>query len=556
MPVPPVASQSFNNQLKTDFFNLQTRENVAMILGVSDRGLRHLLYATPRDSLYYNFEIQKKNGGTRKITSPVNKLKTLQKRLLRVLSAVYIPKNSAHGFVKTRGICTNSRQHLKRRNVLNIDLEDFFPTINFGRVRGMFMAAPYNRSAEVATVLAQICCYNNELPQGAPTSPIISNMICVRLDSHLTKLSAQHHCRYTRYADDITISSRTNVFPKELAEPVTVDGQTKYKAGKSVKNTIKNNGFKINPGKTRLQKSNERQSVTGLVINKKVNIPREFVRNVRAMLYNWETKGIAACQTDFSGQYAGGNQSARKKLFKETLRGKIDFIGTVRGKDDAIYLKFLQRLADLDKTLLSSDSLNKLRQFNDRFSHVLDNLFVIETTATDDSDCSQGTGFYLEGIGVVTCAHVLVNNADCLIEIYRRDESDRQFAGLKKNDAELDLAILSMREYPAETFSISGTEPKQGDQIYLAGFPYFGPGHTGIVEAGYVIGVKRDVDDNPRILISASIISGNSGGPVFDADWNIIGIAAKGIESQNQTEEKPFYEVIPIESLIQMSRVS
>jgi RNA-directed DNA polymerase len=179
MSLSQVTHKSFPDQLRDAFKTLKTREDVANLLDVSDKGLRHLLYdAAFRTSLYYTFEIPKKSGGIRKITSPIARLKTLQRRLLKVLTAVYTPKNSAHGFVKARSICTNAKIHVRRRHILNIDLEDFFPSINFGRVRGIFLAEPYNCTRDVATVLAQICCYKNELPQGAPTSPIVSNMIC------------------------------------------------------------------------------------------------------------------------------------------------------------------------------------------------------------------------------------------------------------------------------------------------------------------------------------------------------------------------------------------
>lgn len=543
--------KSFPDQLRDEFKILKTREDIAKLLAVKDRGLRHVLYDSKlKDSLYYTFEIPKKSGDVRKIIAPVNRLKTLQRRLLKVLTAIYEPKNSAHGFITTRSICTNTKVHTRKRHILNLDLEDFFPSINFGRVRGIFLAEPYKCTSEVATVIAQICCYNNELPQGAPTSPIISNMICARLDSHILRLAKTHQCSYSRYADDITISSNKREFPNELAEVLSFNGEIKCKLGKPVLNIIKNNGFRVNTSKIRLQKYNERQVVTGLIANKKVNVPREFIRNVRAMLRNWETKGIATCQRDYEARFLSlNNTRSKSKLFKQMVRGKIDFIGTVRGKDDVLYLKLLQRLADLDSSLLSNLTINKLKQLNDRHTFILDNLWIIEATSMHLSIFHQGTAFYTKDYGLITCAHVLMDDPSCLVEIYHRDNSDKQHVKIEESNTKLDLAMLSMRNIPDQIFETSDDEVKPGDQIWLAGFPHFGPGHSGIVEAGYVIGKKNDVDGNPRILISASIITGNSGGPVFDKDWKIIGVAAKGIASQNQEEEKNFYEVIPVQSL-------
>src|SRR5699024_2066569 len=136
--------------------------------------------------------------------------------------------------------------HVRSRFILNIDLKDFFPSINFGRVRGVFLAKPYNCTKEVATVLAQICCYNNQLPQGSPASPIVSNMICARLDSHLYKLAKKNHCYYSRYADDITISTNKRDFPKEIARLVRTEKKNICNLGNSLLNTINNNGFEIN----------------------------------------------------------------------------------------------------------------------------------------------------------------------------------------------------------------------------------------------------------------------------------------------------------------------
>src|SRR5690606_8958560 len=132
-----------------------------------------------------------------KLSIPTESLKIIQQKLNQVLQLVYKPKLSTHGFVNNRSIVTNADAHIKKkkhRYILNVDIKDFFPSINFGRVRGMFMAPPYNQPEHVATVLAQICCSNNELPQGAPTSPIVSNMICAQMDSQLQQLAKPHRC--------------------------------------------------------------------------------------------------------------------------------------------------------------------------------------------------------------------------------------------------------------------------------------------------------------------------------------------------------------------------
>ena len=125
----------------------------------------------------------------------------------------------AHGFKRNRSIITNAKQHRNRRHVFNVDLEDFFPSINFGRVRGYFIRdSSFALDKDVATVIAQIACHENALPQGSPCSPVISNLIAHVLDMHLVNLASMVGCTYSRYADDLTFSTNKESFPPEIAE--------------------------------------------------------------------------------------------------------------------------------------------------------------------------------------------------------------------------------------------------------------------------------------------------------------------------------------------------
>jgi RNA-directed DNA polymerase len=196
-----------NEELRQRFLTLCTREDVAALLEIDYYRLNYHLHIAKRHrDVYTTFYVSKKSGGRRQISAPITALKIIQQKLNQVLQQVYQPKPAVHGFTLDKSIVTNAKEHSRRKYVLNVDIKDFFPSINFGRVRGLFMAWPYNLNDSVATVLAQICCYNNELPQGAPTSPIISNMICAKMDSQLQGLAKKHQCFFTRYADDITFS--------------------------------------------------------------------------------------------------------------------------------------------------------------------------------------------------------------------------------------------------------------------------------------------------------------------------------------------------------------
>ncbi len=356
--------------LREKFSGLKTSRDVAKLLGVSYGRLVYHLYIITESARYKTFEIPKKAGGMRRISTPVTALKIIQWKLNQVLQAVYEPKPSAHGFVQGKNIVTNAQAHANKRHVLNLDLKQFFPSINFGRVRGMFMATPYGLNPDVATVLAQICCYDNQLPQGAPTSPVITNMLCAKMDSQLQRLAKECKATYTRYADDITFSTTLPKFPEALARivteeaspstlaesetlanPVTEEQKQKVTIGEPLLAIISENGFQVNEQKIRLQSRNNHQEVTGLTTNKFPNVDRCFIRQVRAMLHAWAKFGLEAAEKEYHEKYESKARLSDKgtPTFKQVLRGKIEFIGMVKGKNDKIYLKFLEKYQLLSK---------------------------------------------------------------------------------------------------------------------------------------------------------------------------------------------------------------
>ena len=175
--------------------------------------------------------------------------------------------------------------------MLNLDLQDFFGTINFGRVRGFFIKNNnFALRPEIATILAQIACHQNALPQGSPCSPVISNLIGHVLDIRLSKLAFEHGCTYSRYADDLTFSTNEPQFPPSIAK-ATIREPHIWKLGKPLQEIVVRSGFAINPAKTRMQYYTSRQDVTGLVVNRKVNIRREYRHRVRAMCHRLFTTG-------------------------------------------------------------------------------------------------------------------------------------------------------------------------------------------------------------------------------------------------------------------------
>lgn len=350
-------SQS-EEELKESFNKLKTRQDIARLLEISDYQLRYHLYIYPRDKAYITFQIPKKTGDYRTISAPITSLKIIQRKVNQILKCIYKPKPSTYGFVTGKSIVTNAQQHLRQRHVLNLDIKDFFSSINFGRVRGLLMAVPYNCTEEVATVLAQICCYENQLPQGAPTSPIISNMICAKLDSQLQRLAKKYQCIYTRYADDITFSTSRTKFPGHLAW-FSQEADVLI-LGNDLKNIIESNGFIINDSKLRLYSRYKHQEVTGITVNQKLNVKRSYIRQIRAMLHAWEKYGLVNAEAEFWDKFDKKSSfKKKKKSFKSIVKSKIEFIGAVKGKNDTIYLNLLRWLKRLAPELVSDKKLNE-----------------------------------------------------------------------------------------------------------------------------------------------------------------------------------------------------
>lgn len=277
----------------------KTLRDVAALLNFKASALSFILYKKNGASKYKQFDIPKRYGGTRKICAPLADLKLMQRRLSDILQNCVEEINEtngrddriSHGFKRKRSILTNAKDHRNRTHVFNVDLTDFFGSINFGRVRGFFMKdESFSLHTDVATVLAQIACYENALPQGSPCSPVISNLIGHVLDIHLVRLASHNGCTYSRYADDLTFSTNKPEFPASIAKYKEGD-EHKWSPGNELARLVKKSGFEMNPLKTRMQYRDSRQEVTGLVVNKKVNVRSEYRHTVRAMVHHLFTKG-------------------------------------------------------------------------------------------------------------------------------------------------------------------------------------------------------------------------------------------------------------------------
>lgn len=305
--------------------------DLAAILNYTPSALSYLVYKRP--AKYTQFSIPKSNGSPRQICAPCDELKALQRRVKTLLDECLATIESAslargaisHGFKRDHSIITNAEPHKKRRYVFNVDLKGFFDSIHMGRVRGFLISnKDFKLNPNVATVMAQIMCHDDKLPQGSPTSPVASNLIGHLLDLRLVQLAKRNGCSYSRYADDLTFSTNKKTFPKEIA--LSDENDNSWVAGPALTKIIQKSGFELNHEKTRMQYRTNRQSVTGLVVNQMTNTPAEVRRNARAMAFHLFNKGHYLVKGEVTGSEKAKPLAVKDYTQLASLEGLFSFI--------------------------------------------------------------------------------------------------------------------------------------------------------------------------------------------------------------------------------------
>lgn len=438
------------NKIRRDFANMQSKEDLLQLLNevkpllfgieaVPFKLKQLTWYSNPNlgGKRYTEFKIKKKSGEERSISAPVKGLKALQQTLAFIIQAVYEPHKAVTGFVWNKSVVDNAKIHIRSNYIYNIDLKDFFPSIDQARVWKTLQLKPYNLTLnkiksfhtvinneidlatsrsdqsidkpgcidqnkpktaiafskhkisnskneiiqpiqirvnsdgtglilkatgtpskkenhsgrlKLASMIAAICCVEmevarknqenkwervkrNVLPQGAPTSPVISNIVCQRLDYLLTAVANRFGLRYSRYADDLTFSSMHNVY------------QPDSEFLKEIHRIISEQGYTIKLSKTRLQKRGYTQEVTGLIVNEKVNVSKQYIKEIRMWLYYWERYGYERASEFFVKKYVSEKVHIKngKPDIAKVLAGKLNYLKMVKGGEDELYLKLKSR---------------------------------------------------------------------------------------------------------------------------------------------------------------------------------------------------------------------
>ena len=334
--------------------------------------IAHLNYYTNTQinkKRYISFQIpKKKKGEYRTIDAPCQSLKTIQQCLNLLFQFVFIPHSAAKGFVPNCSILNGARVHIQQKYVYNIDLKDFFPSITSGRLYNRLQSKPFSLNHEVASIITDLCCYSNSegknvLPQGAPTSPTITNIICERLDRKLSKLAKAYNLKYSRYADDITFSGMVNVFAEE------------GKFCQSLKHIIEEEeNFKINTDKTRLLHRGNRQEVTGITVNEKPNVSRKYVKQLRTLIHNWEVLGYHEAQQRFLELYKPTKNVGGEHHIENIISGKLDYLKMVKGESDTTYKKLRERFETLSQKISDTKKESQQVEINNVDKRIFDNI--------------------------------------------------------------------------------------------------------------------------------------------------------------------------------------
>lgn len=561
---PAILSRQLNasdDLIRSHFAALKSREDVANLLEVPEHLLRTILYGSRERKRYRTFTIPKKSGGTRTVSAPPKNLGILQAKLAYVLQRVYRRKPAAQGFLLGRDTLTNAQKHIGRRFVLNVDLKDFFPSIHFGRVAGMFRGAPYLVDDIAALVLAQICCDDaGILPQGAPSSPMVSNMVCGPLDTTLQQLAKRFRCTYSRYADDITFSTTQRVFPLHLAIRNS-DGSVT--AGSVLLGAIQDHGFELNPKKTRLSRRNERQVVTGLTVNEFPNVPRKYVREIRAMLHDWDSRGYEAAANEYEDKYAppGFIPNADGRSFERVVVGKLAYLRMVRGKDDPVYRKLRAKLHFIDPgvmgrpTPVAQVNPSKLRGTPSptvdwsKIARRLASSICLLQVGVEDPDKgfvlhANGTTFaYRSGL-FATAGHNLDGRA---VRVFASPQKIIAPAGsvFANTTFGSDCGLIRLPGRYARDFRPIPTQyriPEIGEEVAAIGFPSVPRRDTSLVtHVGRISALPTDYSRNDRFLqVNLSAGGGMSGSPLVDRRGLIVGIMVESVFNPGEETKDGF----------------
>lgn len=492
---------------------LSSRAALHAHLGIGSREARFI--ARFVQNAYSTALIPKRRGGQRSLMVPDERLKHLQRRLLPLLDALYRPKPCVHGFVVSKSPITNADAHQGRPYLLNLDIENYFGVISRNRVSGMLRAV--GLSPSVSDAVCDLTTVANQLPQGAPTSPLLANMVTYRLDKELTAFAKLRKLRYTRYADDLTFSSWARPDSLFLAGEPDSGTLPLEELDPAFLGIIASNGFSLNPEKARWAGRKARKEVTGLVVNDFTNLRRKFIRNVRSSLYRVERLGVAAAEAEYQARYSS------TVSLGSMIAGRLAWIAQVRTRSFGPY----RTLAARYNREFPDNSL----PIDPTHDEVLAKATLVLEYMGPGKETGQGTAFFLEGVGLVTAHHVLAGMSKPWADLYWVDNPTRKFRAKlsARVCAHRDLAILDHNVPDIEQFFLKPTsaEDRLRSTVVAVGFPEHGPGAGAVQREGRIVskGTRSAVK---YVEVDMFVGDGFSGAPIINERYEVVAVVHKG----------------------------
>ncbi len=528
------------------FRSISSNQDLAEFLDMPLKDLTMLAYG--KVIRYRLFLIPRKNSdNARKIEAPNPYLRRVQNRLAEIFSCIYNPPNSSHGFISGRSIVSNAKKHLRKKAILNMDLKDFFPSIKAGRIRGLFLSTVFNFPEEVANTLTNLVCLDQHLPQGAPTSPILSNFICYSMDKELTLYAKENNLTYSRYADDICLSSHSAAAIRRLC---AINDDNIVTVNEDVTNIIKRNGFTLNANKTHIAFSSSRQTVTGVIVNKKCNFPREDYRSLRVLFHNWKKHGGCMAAEEYAKaepEYASrvfDENGPSEEMLKKHIRGRLDFYHMITtGNDEPstplirLWMMYRDITGEKVPEIFPSEAVTLTTcSYDYRISKSGSKLF-----------CANGTAFLSSDNLLITCAHCLKPSgieppaeARCLMtpSLGLSRASLERF----KFYSNLDIAYRALDGSHQGLLLDRAYIPQIGEHVKAFGFAA-----DGSILRQLEATVTEIFQNKSRARVDRPFIHGMSGGPVLNKHNRVIGIIVGGSKPDSYTVDGEF---ILISSLI------
>lgn len=558
---------SFENR----FRDLKSRADVARLLELPEKTLKAILYGYRERTKYVVFELVKRSGRTRKISAPPKNLSILQRKLLEVLNRVYKPKTCVTGFARGQSVVTNATPHTGKRFVLNFDIADFFPSIHLGRIRGLLNKPPYSIGLEAAEVIAQIATDNDGiLPQGAPSSPIIANMVCSSMDNDLLGLAKKFRCDYTRYADDITFSTTRRNFPREIAFEHE-DGLIHI--GSELLEILGKNRFQVREGKTRLRDMRRRQRATGVTVNEFPNASRNYIRGLRALIHDCRTKGLEVAATRHAS--ISGNQIVGKaeEWISRVVFGRLAYLKMIRGAHDPIYRRLLRLAVDVPlgskqkPVALSELKSQPLRRRSSRppdwqllARRYDEGIFMAECASPFGGEPATGTAFLVGSSTVMTAGHNcearyprgrgIANRQITLRTVTGRavEVQDVRYESDERTGVDIGLGRIDPN-CSTGLFPIPTQEriPEIGEEVAAMGFPLVPLRRRDLVfHVGRVESIAAHELGTRFITVSFPSGPGLSGAPLIDGRGFCVGVMVANTFAEG-APPRPYGQAIAIE---------